>query len=149
MCIRDSTLGEGLSIIVAIVIIAPLAEEVLFRGALFGGLRARYGAIAAVWITAILFGVSHGSVSSAIYATLAGLLFGVLRLRTDSVVPGIVLHASINAVPVLLSPAVVQLPGFNIASPHPQQLPGWILVSASLVAVLAAWAFARVSREES
>ncbi len=143
------TLGESLSVIIAIVIIAPVVEEVFFRGALFEGLQVRYGATFAIIITAVLFGVSHGSIGASIYATVAGLLFGALRLRTDSVVPGVVLHASVNAVPVLLSPAVIQLPGFNVASAEAQHLPWWILVSASAIAVLAAFAFLHVYRDEA
>ena len=135
--------SEALAVTIAIVVIAPVAEELFFRGALFEGLRVRYGAAFAICFTAALFGVSHGSVVAAIYATLAGLVFGVLRLRTGSVFPSVVLHASINAVPVLLSPAVVQLPGFNVASAEPLRLPWWVLVSASLAAVLASVAFVR------
>ena len=82
-----------------IVIVAPVVEELMFRGLGFT-LLAHFGQGAAILITAALFGVSHGLFGLALAATAIGLGLGYLRSRTASVYPGILLHILVNALSV-------------------------------------------------
>ncbi len=83
-----------------IAIVAPVVEELMFRGLGFT-LLARFGQGPAILVTAALFGVGHGLFGLAFAATAFGLGLGYLRSRTSSVVPGIVLHILLNAFSVL------------------------------------------------
>ncbi len=93
----------------AIGILAPIVEEMVFRGAilrtllLLGGRgndqssmlnaqSSKFKAFAAILISALLFGAVHGNVQQFVHATLMGLLLGWMYYRTNSIVPGIVFH---------------------------------------------------------
>ena len=80
---------------VAAVAVAPVAEEVLFRGVLFGWLS-RWGAVVATTVSAVLFGIVHGELVVGLFATLSGVALGVLRTRSRSIWPGTTAHATIN-----------------------------------------------------
>jgi len=67
-----------------------------------------------VLVTAIMFGISHGVLQQSISATFMGLLLGWIALRTGSVLPGIAIHFSNNALSVSLQRvAELDLPVLN------------------------------------
>lgn len=72
-----------------------ICEELLFRGLIFSGLR-RLGAWPAVLLSALLFGLAHASIYRLLPTFILGVLLGVLRWRSGSVVPGMVMHAVNN-----------------------------------------------------
>ena len=74
---------------------APLAEELVFRGAVQGLLRP-LGPRAAVCVQAALFAVQHGGAAGIAYALVLGVLLGTIRQRTGRVWPGWVLHTVNN-----------------------------------------------------
>lgn len=80
-------------------VVAPVCEEILFRGFLFNGLRARMGVWGAAIVSSLIFGGLH-DYSWFGMATIA--LFGMLTcwvfVRTGSLWPGILLHALSNFV---------------------------------------------------
>ena len=79
----------------AIGILAPLAEEVVFRGAILRVLLKMFDKRwhwVAIAVSAILFGLVHGNVQQFVHATLIGLLLGWMYYRTDSIAPGVVFH---------------------------------------------------------
>lgn len=80
---------------VVISTLVPVVEELVFRGVGFGLLE-RFGQTAAIVITGVAFGLSHGLVLELPVVALFGCLLGVLRARTRSTVPCIVLHAAFN-----------------------------------------------------
>ena len=86
---------------VAIGLLAPLAEEMVFRGAI---LRVLLKVFDRRWhwlpivISAVLFGAVHGNMAQFLHAMLLGLLLGWLYYRTDSIVPGVVLHWVNNSI---------------------------------------------------
>ena len=73
----------------------PVVEELTFRGLGFG-LLLRYGRVAAVGGTALAFALAHGLVQGLPALLVFGLGIAVLRLRTGSVYPGMLLHACFN-----------------------------------------------------
>ena len=86
---------------VAIGLLAPLAEEMVFRGAI---LRVLLKVFDRRWhwlpivISAVLFGAVHGNMAQFLHAMLLGLLLGWLYYRTNSIVPGVVLHWVNNSI---------------------------------------------------
>jgi membrane protease YdiL (CAAX protease family) len=80
------------------VVITPLAEELLFRGALYGWLRRWWPAWATTAATAAAFAAIHGSLVAVVPFTLVfGIVTGWLRERTGSVAAGFVAHVLNNA----------------------------------------------------
>ena len=84
------TLPDDLSGIAAglflVVVLAPLSEELLFRGWIYTALRWRFGFSAALWASAIIFALAHWE-STHLYALVIlpiGLVLGYLRERTGS-----------------------------------------------------------------
>jgi CAAX protease family protein len=83
---------------VAVCVIAPLTEEVLFRGVVFSALRRRLAAAPAALVGGALFGVVHGPpLGSAIQLALLGIALCVLYDRTGSILPCVGLHSAYNA----------------------------------------------------
>lgn len=86
---------------VLVTVIAPVAEELLFRGFVFPALRNWKGTVPAVVLTGLLFGLLH-VMSSPLYALVPLALFGALLclvyLKTKSLYPCIVLHSINNAI---------------------------------------------------
>ena len=76
-------------------LLAPLAEEGVFRGAVQGLLQP-LGPRAAVCVQAALFAVQHGTPAGMAWALGCGLVLGALRERTGRVWPGMLLHTLNN-----------------------------------------------------
>ncbi len=88
--------------LLAAVIIAPFCEEVFFRGFLFQGLRLRINVWAAVVLSTVLFALAHGDLGSLTLLLVIGLLLAILRWKTRSLWPGIVLHMLNNGLAALV-----------------------------------------------
>jgi uncharacterized protein len=83
-----------------IVVAAPLAEEIFFRGFFFGGLRTAMPLLPAALISGILFGAIHltgGNLAAAGMLSVLGVLLAWLYERTGSLWSPIALHAVNNA----------------------------------------------------
>jgi membrane protease YdiL (CAAX protease family) len=85
----------------AVIVAAPIVEELVFRGAGFTLLRP-FGARVAVLGTGVAFGLAHGLVEGLPIITAFGLGLGYLRERTESIYPCVVLHSAFNATAVIL-----------------------------------------------
>ena len=70
-------------------------EEVLFRGYLQPGLRARFSPAVAIGITAVLFSAYHADFSPAgfLHHVVWGVVWGLAREKSGSTIPGSVAHA--------------------------------------------------------
>ncbi len=129
---------QMLTTLLALVVIVPICEELLFRGLLLRGLNHTYGAVPALLVSSILFGLSHLRLPTAILpAIVAGLILGLIALRTSSIWPPVALHAAVNAVPVVISPEVVLIRGFNDVQAHVSHIPIALLIGSCLISLLA------------
>lgn len=86
--------------------LAPVVEELTFRGLGFAAVRPFYGTVAAVAATAVLFGLAHGLVAALPVLVVFGIGLGIVRATTDSVVPCIVLHVLFNAIALVAAVTV-------------------------------------------
>lgn len=89
--------------VLLIVVAAPIAEELCFRGMLFGGLRERLPSVPAALLAGLVFGLLHAFTGlSAVPPLIAfGFIFCLLYEKTGSIVPGMLLHALNNSVALL------------------------------------------------
>jgi uncharacterized protein len=100
--------GPPWSLILTVVVIAPVAEELYFRGFLLQGLWRSFGPRWAIGVSAVVFGLFHFSgarlqtVLPMVSATLIGVVFGYLFVRTRNLAVTVLAHALVNGVAVSL-----------------------------------------------
>lgn len=83
---------------VCLVILAPLCEEIIFRGWLYGKLRFRMPALPAILIVSVLFGIMHGqwNVGVTVFAMSVGMC--IMRELTGTIWSGVILHMIKNGI---------------------------------------------------
>jgi uncharacterized protein len=89
---------------VAIAVVAPIVEELTFRGLGFSLLRP-YGEWTAIVLVGLLFGLAHGLVQALPLLVALGTGLAYLRSRVDSVYPGMIVHGLFNAAALALAVA--------------------------------------------
>ncbi len=82
-------------------IVAPFAEELVFRGLLYGWLRGRMGFAAAAGLNALCFAVMHGVVLLIPALVAVGLALAWVTERSGSIWPAIVTHGVFNSAMIL------------------------------------------------
>ena len=120
---------------VAVGILAPLAEEVVFRGAILRtllGIMSKKNHWVAIIISAAIFGVVHANLAQFINALLMGLLLGWMYYRTGSLVPGILLHWINNTMAYVLTNIMPQSDGKLIDLFHGDEKTVYYAVGFSL-----------------
>ena len=83
---------------VLVAVIAPFVEEVTFRGVVFAGLRARWGMVAAVIVSGLLFGIVHLEPLETVPLAIIGMGLAGVFARSRSLWPAIIAHGCYNAV---------------------------------------------------
>jgi len=85
----------------ALVVAAPMYEELLFRGFVFKGLlESKAGAIGAVMITGLVWAVLHlqYDIAQVVWIFVFGVVLGLARLNTRSIFPSVIMHSVMNLV---------------------------------------------------
>jgi uncharacterized protein len=88
--------AHPLALFAAIAVAAPLAEELFFRGAVFGGFRKRYTLTKSIWLSALLFAAFHLNPWQAVVALPLGVLFAWMVVKTGSILPSMLSHFVVN-----------------------------------------------------
>jgi uncharacterized protein len=88
--------------IINLVIAAPILEEILCRGIVLRGLLKNYRPRYAIIISALFFAILHLNPWQALPAFFGGLFIGWVYYKTQSVIPGMVIHATINSTAAVL-----------------------------------------------
>ncbi len=99
-------------LIVMITLVGPAAEEVFFRGLLYGWLRVRWGIRPALGLSAALFALLHGDPVAFVPILGLGLLFGWVYERTGSLLAPVSIHVLHNAGMLALASALKSLVNF-------------------------------------
>ena len=79
-----------------VALVAPFVEELTYRGLGFAAVAGSYGPVAAIVVTAIAFGLAHGLLVALPVLTLFGAILALLRFKTESVYPTMILHGVFN-----------------------------------------------------
>ena len=83
----------------SIAILAPIAEELMFRGYLLESIKRLHGDVVAVIASSILFGLAHFPDPYTMgMATIGGMLYGYVKIRTGSLWPSIISHLIWNMI---------------------------------------------------
>lgn len=89
---------------VAVALVGPVVEELMYRGAGMA-LFARWGMPLAVAVTSLAFGLAHGLVLALAALVLFGFVTALLRLKTDSIYPCMLVHCAFNATSLVVAVA--------------------------------------------
>lgn len=89
---------EQLAAVIAIVFVAPVAEEIIMRGWVYGKLRRRLHVVVAMLLTSILFGALHGQWNVAVTTFVLSMILCGLREITGTIWSGILLHMLVNGI---------------------------------------------------
>ncbi|MFZ6720072.1 lysostaphin resistance A-like protein [Undibacterium sp. Ji49W] len=123
----DQMMLSGLSSIVTACLIAPVVEEMLFRGIILRSFLNQYSRWQAIFASALLFGFAHLNIYQFFAALLLGCLCGWLYERSRSLWPGIILHASYNSLAMLVERLAVSGVDWQPTTAH------WLIAIVLLV----------------
>ncbi|MEE0959291.1 MAG: CPBP family intramembrane glutamic endopeptidase [Lachnospiraceae bacterium] len=102
--VADSLYGGSIIFeFIAMVIIAPLLEEILFRGIIFARLREYMSVKVAIVISALIFGIIHGNVVQGIYAFIIGICLAYIYERYNTLLAAVLFHMSANLMSVIMT----------------------------------------------
>jgi membrane protease YdiL (CAAX protease family) len=93
--------------IIAVVISAPIFEEILFRGIILTEIRENLKVVPAVIIQAIAFGIYHLNPFQGIYASILALVLGYVCVKTKTIVGSITGHMTFNICGSFIFPVLV------------------------------------------
>ncbi|MFZ6741865.1 CPBP family intramembrane glutamic endopeptidase [Undibacterium sp. JH2W] len=110
----DEMMNNGVHSIITACLVAPVLEEMLFRGIILRSFLHLYSRWVAILGSACLFGLAHLNIYQFLCATIVGVVCAWLYQKTLSLWPGIILHACSNGVTIYLYRASVTR-GVNIA----------------------------------
>ncbi len=83
-------------------VLPAIFEELVFRGIIFHGLK-HYGKVWAIFGSALLFALMHGSVDQALYPFIFGLSMALVVLKTNSIIPAIAMHFFNNSFVIIIN----------------------------------------------
>ncbi len=86
--------------ILYLLIVAPIAEEFVFRGIVLKTI-APYGKKLAIVVSAALFGLMHGNLTQFLGAFVCGIVFAAVDVKYGSIVPSIIVHMLNNSLPLI------------------------------------------------
>jgi membrane protease YdiL (CAAX protease family) len=120
--------------VLLLVVVAPVTEELFFRGILLRGLASRHRWRTALLVSATLFALMHANPWQFCSALAAGLVFGWWYLRTQSLVLCLFGHAMMNGLSLvlpMLGAAGLEISGFigNAQAAEAQFQPAWLNVT--------------------
>ena len=95
---RDDNMIILIILVASITILAPLVEELLFRGFMLNALLSNMSAARATFISGLCFAIFHLQLTVLIPFTLVGWLFATIRIKSGSLWPSIFAHAGVNSV---------------------------------------------------
>jgi hypothetical protein len=138
----EATLGQLMSTrggYAVVCLLAPVAEELVFRGAVLHSLlqwqpQRRW---LMILLSALLFALAHLNPAQALHPLLIGLLLGWMYVRTNSILPGIVFHWANNTVAYLMYHAYLN-PDIQLTDIFGQQSRVMLAVAFSLLILLPA-----------
>lgn len=123
-------------LVLALILMALLPaifEELVFRGILLNGLRKGLSDISALFISALMFALMHGSIQQLVYPFALGLVLGWLAMRTGSTFTSMLVHFLNNAIVIIINYFTVRH-GLDMSVSYTN---AWVWVLAIVVAAVA------------
>lgn len=143
----SSLSGHVWASVFLLVMVAPVTEELMFRGLILRGFLRRFSVVKAFLLSAFLFGAVHLNPWQFVSASALGVMFAWWYARTQSLVPSLIGHALVNAMVVSHRGLPFEVPGFNAGEPFTNNglQPFWFDLVGSLLLATGLWLFHRAT----
>lgn len=112
-------------VFIAVALVAPVVEEMFFRGLILKGYLKHYSVRKSLIISALLFGIAHFNPWQFVTAIIIGIAIGWFYERTDSIVPSVYAHALNNSMGFIVGILGIRVPGYSIENAANQNQPIW------------------------
>ena len=93
--------GSLHGVFLSAVIAAPIVEEVIFRGVVLGSFRKVFPAWVSIMVSALIFGIYHMNPVAIVYASIMGIIAGVVYEKKQNLLFTIILHMANNLMGLL------------------------------------------------
>lgn len=80
------------------VVLAPVVEEIYFRGFIMPATTKRFGWLIGITVSAVLFAILHLQLNVIVYTFVFGIILAALYIKTKSIIPSIILHIMNNLI---------------------------------------------------
>lgn len=135
---QAQSLSDWVILIIAVVLLAGILEEMLFRGLLLQSLERRFELPHAIFLSALIFALFHFPLWL-IQVIFLGIILGFLAWRSNSIIPGVILHCFNNAFAILF--LNLDEDHLNWYNWHDHVNPPILVVAAALVYYTSKWFF--------
>ncbi len=126
------------------VLVAPITEELLFRGLILRGFLRHYSVRMAIIASALLFAAFHLNPWQFVGAFALGILFAWIFVRTRSLVLPILGHALTNGLPPFIVNVLhLEIPGFTTGVDRPEFQPVWFDALGVVLTAAGVWLLMR------
>lgn len=95
-----TTTWQIIAVIISVVILAPLGEEILFRGYIYHSLAPNYSPIVSMLITSVMFGAMHLDFLRFLPLAMVGFFLNLVSVKSKSLYGSMLMHAAWNMVMV-------------------------------------------------
>jgi len=102
LIVHQENIYNLITLFIIVGVITPIFEELFFRGIILSRLKKGFGSAMGIFLSSIVFSISHLNVVQSIYVLPIGLLAGYLVIRTNSILAGIWVHIVYNTVNIYL-----------------------------------------------
>ncbi len=142
--------GNLVERIFLLVIVAPVTEELLFRGIILRGFLHRHSPVLAVGLSSLLFGLVHLNPWQFISAFWLGVALGWFYLRTGSINICILGHAVSNGLFVFFTSLSTNIPGLTSAPEFDRNIfqPWWLDATGAVLLLIGVGCFSLATRRE-
>lgn len=97
-----------------VIILAPILEELIYRGYLITELSQSFSKKTAIIVSAIVFGLYHINLYQSVFAMFVGVILGIIFVNTDSLLYSVITHMIYNALSVLSDQYIDNTPLYNV-----------------------------------
>jgi membrane protease YdiL (CAAX protease family) len=94
--------GSVAMTLIVVSVLAPICEEIAFRGFLFNGIKGISSVIKAVFISSLLFGLLHLNLNQFCYAVVLGVIFALVNQASGSTWTSVIMHFVYNMINIVV-----------------------------------------------
>lgn len=120
---------------VSLVFIAPISEEIVFRGAILNAFNTKTNKWLAIFISALLFALVHFNPAQILHAFIMGLMLGWVYFETKSVVPCMLIHIINNGTAFIIIKYYAEISVTTIP----------VLIISAVILIMSLWGIYKVS----
>ena len=102
LIMRAQNTWEWIAVLLMVSVMAPLSEEILFRGYIYHSLRNYYSVNYSILVASLLFGAVHYDLFRLLPLTLVGICLNMASVRAKSLWASIIMHSTWNFITAML-----------------------------------------------